>query len=308
MNGPKSLKSARLDFVTMHIFLMISIRATSENLNLSPSAVSRRLADLEELFGQSFFHRHSRGVEITEAGQIMVTKVRDIFDTIDSTHMMLRRLDVGEAGTLILSANGSAFVNGLAQDLKESNDHYPHIDIDLLEEISPTVVASVLSGKAELGVIARTFRLPSDIETVRYCVDRLVLVVPKGHLLAGSEAVTLADISSHPTIGVIEGSSMTRLVRRVSMIGKSDFDFRYMASTNEVARMLVAHGHGITILPEQFVRPYTAVLPIESVPISEPWAERELSLIHSNSQTLSKTAAIFRDFLGDRAAVEGVAE
>ena len=157
-------------------------------------------------------------------------------------------------------------------------------------------------------MISRTFRLPCEIETVTYCVDRLVLAVPEGHPLAGSEAVALADMASYPTIGVIEGSSMTRLVRRVSVISDSDFEFRYMASTNEVARILVAHGHGITILPEQFVRPYEAVLPIVSVPIGEPWAEREISIINSNGQPLSRTATIFRDFLIDRGATHDTAE
>ena len=125
MEPQDKIPDVRLDFVTMRIFLTIAntgnLRATSESLNLSPSAISRRLADLEELFGQTFFDRHSRGVDITEAGQIMAIKVREIFDTIDTTHVLLRRLDVGEAGTLVLSANGSTFVSGLADDLKHFN-------------------------------------------------------------------------------------------------------------------------------------------------------------------------------------------
>lgn len=292
---------ARFDLVTLRIFLTVidtgSIRSASESLNLSPSAISRRLAELEENFGQPFFSRHSRGVEISDAGHVMAAKARDIFAAIDGAHSELRRLSSGEAGSLLLSANGSAFVNGLAADMKCFSERFPHIGIELFEQISPNVVASVVSGKTELGLISRTFRLPPEIECTRYCTDRLVLAVPQGHDLAELPEVTLSDMSSYPSIGVIEGSSMTRLIRRVSVMGNKEFKYRYMANTNEVARTLVAHGHGIAILPEQFVRPHDQTMPIVAVPINESWAEREISLVRHSDVPLSKTATIFRDFL-----------
>lgn len=302
---PQEFPLARFDLVTLRIFLTVidtgSIRSASESLNLSPSAISRRLVDLEYNFGQSFFTRHSRGVEISEAGQVMAAHARDVFKAIDGAHSELKRLSNGEAGSLLLSANGSAFVNGLAKRLKEFTDSYPHISIEIFEQISPKVVASVVSKQAELGLISRTFRLPAEIECTRYCNDRLVLVVPKGHELSTLPGVTLSDMSSYPTIGVIEGSSMTRLIRRISVLGSNDFKFRYMANTNEVARTLVAHGHGIAILPEQFVRPYQQIMPIVPVPILETWAEREISLIQRSDVTLSQTAVIFKEFLLDSA-------
>ncbi|MEQ9673265.1 MAG: LysR substrate-binding domain-containing protein, partial [Roseovarius indicus] len=108
-------------------------------------------------------------------------------------------------------------------------------------------------------------------------------------------------------IGVMEGSSMTRLIRRVSVLGNSEFKYRYMANTNEVARTLVAQGHGIAILPEQFVRPHEQIMPIKAVPIHESWAEREISLVQHAEATLSNTATIFRDFLLERARCRDVA-
>lgn len=302
---PQNFPLTRLDLVTLRTFLTVidtgSIRSASESLNLSPSAISRRLAELEENFGQSFFARHSRGMEISEAGHVMAKKAREIFAAIDSAHSELRRVSSGESGSLLLSANGSALCNGLAEDMKYFSDSFPYIGIELFEQISPHVVASVASGKTELGLISRTFRLPPGIECTRYCTDRLVLAVPDGHDLAALPAVRLSDMSSYHGIGVIEGSSMTRLIRRVFVLGNSDFKYHYMANTNEVARTLVAHGHGIAILPEQFVRPHEQIMPIKAIPIQESWAEREISLVQHAESALSNTAKIFRDFLLERA-------
>ena len=301
--------ATRFDHVTLRIFLTIadtgSLRAASESLNLSPSAVSRRVSELETDFGQVFFKRHSRGVELTDAGEIMVRKARDVFAAIEGAHDEMERIASGKAGVLALSANGSAFVNGLAEDLRHFNDMYPFVSLELFEQISPDVVSLVLSGKTNIGLIAHTFRVPPEIETRRYCRDRLVLAVPQGHPLAHQGGVSLADIVAQEVIGVIEGSSMSRLIQRVSVMGNTTLHYRYMANTNEVARTLVASGHGVSVLPEQFVVPFEGVLGLSSVQINEDWAEREISLIRRSGAALTRPEEMFWDFLLERAAERG---
>lgn len=298
---PENYPIQRFDLVTLRLFLAVvdtgSIRAASQTLNISPSAVSRRLTEMERDLGQSFFLRHSRGVDVSEAGRIMATKVRNVFAAIDDLALELRRLESGEAGTILLSANGSSFVSGLSEDLHVFSIKHPRIGVELFEQMSPQVVESVISGKMELGLISRTFRIPPEIESLPYCRDMLILAVPSSHPLAGREGVTLEDIASYPTIGVLEGSSMTRLVRRVSVLRTGNFNYRYMAGSSEVARTLVSDGHGVAILPAAFVTPYEHMLSIVSVPISESWAEREISIIQHREKPLSKTATVLRDFL-----------
>ncbi|WP_420726127.1 LysR family transcriptional regulator [Hwanghaeella sp. LZ110] len=297
----EKIPNIHLDLLTLSVFLAVadtgSIRAASERLHLSPSAVSRRLAELEMHFNQIFFLRHSRGVELTEGGQIMMAKAREVFGSIETARTEIKRLQSGEAGSVLLSANGSAFVNGLAEDLSQFHTIYPLIGIELFELFSPDVVDTVAEGRADLGLIAHTFRLPSSVETTPYCMDTLVLAVPKGHILDGSSGVTMTDLSRHDLIGVSEGSSMTRLMRRVAVTGNSKFEFRHMATTNEVARTLVSHGLGVAIMPHRFVMPYLPILPITIVPIREAWATREISIVRRRGEALTKTAELFFKFL-----------
>lgn len=291
----------RVDLITLRLFLTVvdtgSIRAAAETLNISPSAVSRRLTEMERDLGQSFLLRHSRGVEVSEAGRIMASNTRKVFAAIDNITLDLRRLENGETGTVLLSANGSSLVSGLSEDLQIFGMRHMSIGVELFEQLSPQVVEAVVGGKTELGLIARTFRIPPELESIPYCQDKLVLAVPAGHALQNEKAVTLEDIAAYPTIGVLEGSSMTRLVRRVSVLRTGNVNFRYMAGSCEVARALVRHGHGIAILPAAFVTPYEHMLSIVSVPIGENWAEREISIIQHRDKPLSKAAAFLRDFL-----------
>ena len=68
----------RVDFVSLKAFLVVAdtenIREASEQLHLSISAVSRRIAELEEEYGQQLFNRHSRGLEITPAGRVLLSE------------------------------------------------------------------------------------------------------------------------------------------------------------------------------------------------------------------------------------------
>ncbi|MBP0439974.1 LysR family transcriptional regulator [Tianweitania sediminis] len=303
------MNDLRIDLLTLRIFLTVvdagSIRTASDTLNLSPSAISRRLAELEHSFRQEFLVRHSRGMQLTESGQIIYEMARSVFDTCSRARRDLQRLKAGESGTVLLSANGSAFVDGLTDDMRVFNARYPQIRIELFEQISPNVATSVVAGRAELGLIARTFHLPVEIESFFYSSDRLWVAVPKQHPLVREESVTLAHIAQHPVIGVMESSSMTLLIRRAGTIANQAFTYRHIASTNETARLLVASGHGVAILPERFIIPYQEALDIVALPIHEEWAAREISIIRRKDTALSPPAELLFGFLLDAGIARG---
>lgn len=290
-----------LDLVSLRALLAVanleSLRAASEQLNLSVSAVSRRLSELEGAFGLKFFERHSRGVEITPAGRLMAERARELFGVIEATQRDLRTMQSGERGSVAVSTNGSAFVSGLAEDLEAFHRRYPDIAVELTERMSPAVVETVRRGGADIGLIAHSLSLPEDLQAIPYRRDRLMLAVPLHHPLAARKSVTLADMLPYPSIGVSETSALTRLMRQVADLGNSAFEYRYMASTNEIARKMVAHDFGIAILPEAFLLPYAGLLPLAVLAIDEPWAERELAIVRRRGDAPSASAALLLDWL-----------
>lgn len=304
-----SLNDDRIDLLTLRIFLTVvdagSIRTASDLLNLSPSAISRRLAEFEHNFGQEFLVRHSRGMQLTDSGQIVYDMAHSVFDTCRRARQDLQRLKAGESGTVLLSANGSAFVDGLAGDMRLFNERYSHIRIELLEQTSPNVATLVSTGRAELGLIAETFHLPIEIESFFYSSDRLWVAVPKQHPLVRVESVTLAHIAQHPVIGVMENSSMTLLIQRAATVDNYAFTYRHIANTNETARLLVSSGHGVAILPERFIIPYQEALDIVALPIREEWAAREISIIRRKDVPLSPPAELLFDFLLEAGIARG---
>lgn len=293
-----------IDLVSLRVFLAVvdteSIRAASENLSLSISAVSRRIADLEVEFGQQLFTRHSRGVEVTEAGRLLGARARDTLSTLRHMHSDMVRLKLGKAGRVRLGANGSALVNGLAEDIGQFLETHPGIEFDLLEQMTPEILDQVAQGTLDIGFHANTMRIPEGVKTLPYLEDRLVLTVPNGHTLAALKQVRFAQMLEFQMIGVSETSSLTRLMRKVGGLSNANFAFSYMASTNEVARTMVASKLGVAVLPAKFVERYTDLLPISAIPIAEDWANREITIAVRAEQDFGGSSQVFFDWIVDR--------
>ena len=289
------------DFVTLRAFLMVAdaenLRAASEQLKLSISAVSRRISDLEADLGQQLFVRHSRGLEITEAGRLLVSRARDTFRTLRAIEDDMQRFATGARGKVSICANGSALVNGLAKHIQSFLSQNDDIDIDLLELLTPEILIQVQRGTADIGFVSNTLRIPEGLRTLPYLHDRLVLVVPNAHPIEGRVSASFEDFLDWEMIGVQNASSLTRLVRKVVGAASPRFAYSYMASTNEVARTMVANNLGIAILPEKFVSPYLDLLPISMVPISGDWAARDISMVVRNDTVLSAAPDAFLNWL-----------
>lgn len=298
------------DFVTLRAFLMVAdaenLRAASEQLNLSISAVSRRISDLEADLGQQLFVRHSRGLEITEAGRLLMARAHDTFRTLHAIEDDMQRLATGARGKVSICANGSSLVNGLAGHIRSFLAETEDIDIDLLELLTPEILDQVQRGIADIGFVSSTLRIPDGLRTEPYLQDRLVLVVPKGHPLEHRESASFEDFLDWQMIGVQNASSLTRLVRKVVGAASPRFAYSYMASTNEIARTMVANNLGIAILPEMFVAPYLTLLPISMIPISDDWAAREISIVLRDDAALTGAPAAFLQWLQNQGAQDAM--
>ena len=65
----------------------LSFRAAAEELSVTQSAISHQIAELERRLGVAMFHRHSRRVELTDAGALYHPYVREAFDRITHSHV-----------------------------------------------------------------------------------------------------------------------------------------------------------------------------------------------------------------------------
>src|SRR5918999_4988020 len=109
-----------------------SFTHAGEQLGLSQSAVSRQVGALEQELSVPLFHRHARGLILTEQGELLFRTARDIFGKLAMTEAMLTESKDRPKGPLKVTTSVAFGTTWLAPRLKEFIDLYPEIQLTLV--------------------------------------------------------------------------------------------------------------------------------------------------------------------------------
>jgi molybdenum-dependent DNA-binding transcriptional regulator ModE len=124
----------RLDLTSLQLFVAVcelgSIGKAAQREFIAPSALSKRLSDLEATLGSPLVHRHSRGVHLTPAGQSLLHHARSVLFSLERMHTELGEYADGARGQVRVHASISATVQFLPEDLGAFICKHPDIKID----------------------------------------------------------------------------------------------------------------------------------------------------------------------------------
>ncbi len=276
-----------------------SLTRAAEQVHLAPSSASHRLTQLEAALGVPLFQRHARGLTPTPAAESLLRHARQVFAQLEQMHADLAPYASGVHSQVTVFANTNAINCFLPEDLGDFLREHPHVRVSLEEQPSPAIVQAVASGQVEIGVVAAegTF---GELETLPYRRDRLVLVVPAGHPLAGRDEVAFAEVLGEPFVCLHAGSAIhTFMMNHAARLG-GRLDVRIQVrSFNAVCRMVVA-GVGIGMVPRS-----AAVHGLKTVKISDAWAPRDLQLCVRSRAALSPAALALLDHLAAKGRLAG---
>ena len=125
-----------MDWDKLRIFHAVaeagSFTHAGESLNLSQSAVSRQISGLEQSLNISLFHRHARGLILTEQGEKLFSTTHEIFHKISMAEAKLTESKERPAGPLKITTTVGFGSVWLTPRIKEFIDLYPEIDVNIL--------------------------------------------------------------------------------------------------------------------------------------------------------------------------------
>jgi DNA-binding transcriptional LysR family regulator len=279
-----------------------SLTRAADLVHLAPSSASHRLTQLEAALGVPLFARHARGLRPTAAGESLLRHARQVFAQLEQMHADLAPYGSGVASQVTVFANTNAINCFLPEDLGDFLREHPRIRVSLEEQPSPAIVQAVAAGQVDIGVVATESR-PGSLETRPYRQDRLVLIVPADHALAGQPTAAFADVLGEPFVCLHAGSAIhTFMMNHAARLG-GRLDVRIQVrSFNAVCRM-VAAGVGIGMVPRSSV---VAVDAIKTVEISDAWAPRDLQLCVRSRAALAPAAAALFDHLAEKGRAQAL--
>jgi len=290
----------KLDLTSLRLFVAVcqenSIARAAEREFIAPSAVSRRIADMEALIGLPLIARHTRGVSVTPAGQTVLRHARQIIGDVEAMGAELSRFYEGVKGHVRVVANLSAIVQFLPEDVAAFQRLFPDVDIDLEEQHSPDVLRLVRERAADFG-ICNQIAGADGLEQLPYRRDRLAVMLPSTHPKAPARQLSLQDIADETFVGLRENSALTQLLAaRAAALGKTLSVKIRVASLDALCRMTHA-GLGIAVMPQQVAELYLQALDVVVRPLSDDWARRQLCIVFPNQAQLSATASKLVRFL-----------
>ena len=185
-----------LDPVTLRLFVAVceerNIARAAAREAIVASAVSKRIAALEQAVGTTLLVRGRRGIVPTAAGEALLRRAHELLGSMERLHAELSEFATGAHGSVRVVASLSVLAEQLPDDIASFLARYQAVRVSLDERVSPEVVRSVREGAADIGVLWDALEM-SGLHTVPYRFDHLCVAVHPLHRFASRKRVRFAD-------------------------------------------------------------------------------------------------------------------
>lgn len=287
------------DLVSLRLFVRAAesgkLGEAARQGNLAIAAASRRIALLEAQFGVRLFDRSRSGLTLTPAGSALLLTARTLLEQARAIDDEMADFAGGMRGVVRLHTNPSAIIQFLPADLASFAATRPDVRIDLEENMSAAIVEAVAANRADLGIIiGGTAR--RGLETMNYRRDTLALLSPRG-MYQDRQTIEFAEVQDQDFVGLVGSTALTRTM--LAEAAKADRALRLrvqVQSFDGVCRM-VESGFGLGVLPEKAARAFARSMALDVVPLSDPWATRQMEICLSPSVRPGSLARVLAEHL-----------
>ena len=286
-----------MDWDKLRIFHAVadagSLTHAGDKLNLSQSAVSRQIRALEESLNATLFHRHARGLILTEQGELLFDATQAMTKRLDTASARIRDSEEEVFGELRVTTTFGFGSLWLAPRLTKLYEKYPDLKIDLMLE------ERVLDLPMREADVAIRMKEPSQADLIRKRLMsvRMCLYASREYLDRLGAPEKIEDITGHR---LVCQSPSTAQVGAGAMLVQQlmTHDLQSTLTVNNYFGVLqaVLNNLGIGVLPDYVVQDFPQLIRV--LPEVES-AEVPVFLAYPEELRQSKRISAFRDFVQD---------
>lgn len=279
----------------------LSLSETAKQLHLSQPAVSHQIKSLEKELNVRLFVRSNTGLQLTEAGRLMLPWARRLLhDTNDLKEMMSSLQDdiVGEL-RIACSTTGGKYI--LPQLAARFSQQYPGILVRILACGPEQAAINLLEGEAHLGVVSTEVD-DTSLESQKFFRDVITLIVPSTHRWVFRKKIDPAELLEEPIIMREETSGTRKVV--LAELAKHDISlddlniFLELGNAEAIVRT-VAAGYGIS-----FVSSLASACPLErgnvtDIDVEGMTLERNVYMVRKRISAPHRPRDVFWGFIHD---------
>ena len=183
-----------------------SFSRAAEKLFRTQPAVSQAIHSLEDELGQPLFLRQGRTSILTQAGQILLEHVEEVFETLERGRFRLEALKELKGGRLTISTSDTTACYLLPEVLDTFRDRYPEVEVYIRCKPSPIAAEQVLSHEADIGIVTLPIEHPK-LAAEKLIVREDVAICSPNNPLASRKKISFADLVKFPLLFLDRGSN-----------------------------------------------------------------------------------------------------
>ena len=270
-----------------------SFTHAGDTLNLSQSAVSRQISALEENLQVPLFHRHARGLILTEQGESLNRTVREVFAKLAMTEALLTESKEKPAGRLKVTTTVGFGSTWLAPRLQQFLTQYPDVTMSLLLDDTDLDLAM---READVAIRMHAPKQPDLVQRHLMQLTWLVVASPE-YLKENGTPARAEDLDDHKLILFGDYRPPVTDINWLAEAGRrAGSPRRPLLEVNSLHAMWLAirSGMGIGVLPDWMTEELDGlvrVLPELKSP------KVDVFFVYPEELRNSKRVAVFRDFL-----------
>ena len=262
---------------------------------MSQPALSISIKNLEEILGGSLITRSTRTLALTPEGEAFLPVAKRLLADWDEAFNDVMNMFSLQRGKLTIAAMPFFSTALLPEILMSYQAQYPNINISLHDVINESVIDSVRTGRAELGICFDPGKNDDLVYTELY-QEAFIAVLPATNPLAKRKKVVWNELFEYPFLALQQPASLTSYIREA--MEQHDISMSVQIETQQLSSIakMVAAGLGVSVMPKSSTKEMLEVGAC-CVPLVEPRITQSVGVIHRSRYQLSVAANEMREMI-----------
>ena len=271
--------------------------------DVSQSAASQQVQELERILGTELLDRSTRPLVVTPAGQLYGEFCRDVLRHKEEFETALVLLKQQVDGTVRVASIYSIGLSEMAQLEQEFAKRRPeaHLAVEYLRP--ERVYSAVAAGDVDLGLVS--YPEPSrEITVIPWREEEMVVAVAPDHPLAGRASVQASDLNGTDFVGFDDDLPIRREVDRFLRDEGVEVTETLHFDNLQMIKEAVAHRAGVSIMPARILRDEVSQGRLVALPFRASNLFRPLGIIHRKKKRFHPVAQAFLELLQEKPGLE----
>ena len=279
--------------VFMAVVEQQSFQKAAQALKLTPSAISHAVSAMEEELGSMLVVRSRHGVYLTNYGKELFPYIKNVLNSDEYLQQAVAQFNGMQKGLVRLGTFNSACVEWLPSLLKDFEQEYPEVRLDIYQGTYDDVYHWLRDGIVDLGFLSSTS--VGELAYVPVYEDRLVCVAPKGFQTKNPGYVTIEELREQRFVIQREGcdADVNHFLEKYHLSGGAGS--RILDDMSAIA--LVMGGYGVCLVPELVIRNITFPVDVYPLDVEE---KRTIVLASLRSDVFAPAVRRMYDYIIER--------